>query len=141
MDGRPGALTKSILLDISAGAKRPATDLSLNYNSQETDQDSIVGYGWSRSHPDIEVENKTGSGKGTFGYPQYFVSSIDGELATTTSNNTFRPRVDDNGSFDLYSFATSTDTWTVYDRNGTEYLYGASDQSRFELTSTPATGL
>jgi Resolvase, N terminal domain len=36
-------------------------DVSLIYNSRNTDQDSVVGYGWSLSIPYIERLNKTGS--------------------------------------------------------------------------------
>jgi hypothetical protein len=136
VNGTSGALTETIPLDIPPGRNGLQPDLSLNYNSQNTDQDSLVGYGWSLSIPYIERLNKTES-ENKYANAQYFTSSVDGELATTTSNYTFRARVDDNGSFDLYSFATSTNTWTVYDKNGTEYLYGASDQSRLESTSTP----
>src|SRR5208282_1413862 len=136
VNGKTGALTEVIPLDIPPGRNGLQPNLSLDYNSQNTDQDGIVGYGWTVSIPYIVRLNKTGS-QNMYSNTQYFSSSIDGELATTTSNYTFRPRVDDSGSFDLYSFATSTNTWTVYDKNGTEYLYGASDQSRLESTSTP----
>lgn len=140
VDGTSGALTETIPLDIPPGRNGLQPTLSLNYNSQDTDQDSLVGYEWSLSIPYIEVMNKTGS-ENMYSNTQYFTSSVDGELATTTSDYTFRPRVDDDGSFDLYSFATSTDTWTVYDKHGTEYLYGASDQSRLEFHLHSRAGL
>jgi YD repeat-containing protein len=55
-------------------------DISLVYNSRNTDQDSIVGYGWSLSIPYIERLNKTGS-QDMYGPNAYFSSSLDGELA------------------------------------------------------------
>ena len=46
---------------------------------------------------------------------------------------TFIVRVD-NGSDNAYSF--SNNTWTVYDKRGTRYLYGSSDSGRQYDTST-----
>ena len=40
----------------------------------------------------------------------------------------------DNGSNNAYTFANNT--WTVYDKNGTRYLYGSSDSGRQYDTST-----
>jgi len=91
VDGVSGALTQSISIDIPPGRNGMQPDLSLNYNSQDTDEGSIVGYGWSLSIPYIERINKTGS-QDLYNNP-YFSSSFDGELtqvgttsiATTTS--------------------------------------------------------
>src|SRR5271168_4307482 len=49
VDGTSGALTQDIPLDIPPGRNGLQPDLTLDYNSQDTDQDSIVGYGWSLS--------------------------------------------------------------------------------------------
>ena len=61
VDGATGALTQKIQLDIPPGRNGMQPDLSLIYNSRDTEQDSIVGYGWSLSIPYIERLNKTGS--------------------------------------------------------------------------------
>jgi hypothetical protein len=58
-------------------------DLSLIYNSRNTDQDSVVGYGWWLSIPYIERLNKTGS-QDLYGSNAYFTSSLDGELAVAS---------------------------------------------------------
>src|SRR5262249_3947436 len=103
----------------------PSCCLKLEYNSQDTTNDNIVGYGWSLSIPYIQVLNKIGSQ--TLYTAGYFTSPIDGELATTpTSTNTYIAKTD-NGRFDSYSF--NNNVWTMYDKNGTLYTFGASDQA------------
>jgi hypothetical protein len=46
---------------------------------------------------------------------------------TSTSTTTYRARIDD-GSHTSYSLANNM--WTVYDKNGTRYLYGSDDTGR-----------
>ena len=87
VDGTSGALTQSIPLDIPPGRNGLQPELSLDYNSQATDQDSIAGYGWSLSIPYIERLNKTGS-QTLYGPNAYFTSSLDGELATSALTST-----------------------------------------------------
>ena len=79
VEGPTGAFTQRIPLDIPPGRIGLQPDLSLDYNSQRT-QDGIVGYGWSLSIPYIERLNKTGS-QDMYGPNAYFTSSIEGELA------------------------------------------------------------
>src|SRR5262249_2589801 len=57
----------------------------------------------------------------------YFTSSIDGELATTSTSTTAFGAKIDNGSFNAYSFMNNV--WTMYDKNGTRYTFGASDNA------------
>jgi RHS repeat-associated protein len=83
VDGASGALTQTIQLDIPPGRNGLQPDLSLDYNSQNTAEDSEVGYGWSLSIPYIERLNKTGS-QNMYGPDAYFTSSLDGELATSS---------------------------------------------------------
>ena len=133
VDGSSGALTQRVQLDIPPGRKGVQPDVALVYNSQNT-QDSIVGYGWALSIPYIQRLNKTGS-QDLYGSNPYYTSSIDGELATssTTTPNAYFAKVDD-GSHNSYSL--SSNTWTVYDKNGTRYLYGSTDQARQFATSS-----
>jgi hypothetical protein len=83
VDGSSGALTQHIPIDIPPGRNDLQPNVSLDYNSQST-QDSIVGYGWSLSVPYIERLNKTGA-QDLYGSYPYYSSSIEGELASTTS--------------------------------------------------------
>src|SRR6266849_10695744 len=126
-DGATGALTQTIQLDIPPGRNGVQPDLALKYNSQNT-QNGIAGYGWTVSIPYIQRLNKIGS-QSLYNAP-YFTSSIDGELATTssaTTTMTFSAKVDD-GHFNAYSFANNV--WTMYDKNGTRYTFGASDNAQ-----------
>ena len=61
VDGTSGALVLSLPIDIPPGRNGLQPDLTLDYNSQNTAQDSIVGYGWTLSIPYIQRLNKTGS--------------------------------------------------------------------------------
>jgi hypothetical protein len=60
IDGASGALTEHIAIDIPPGRNQLQPALSLDYNSQNTANDSIVGYGWSLSIPYVERLNNTG---------------------------------------------------------------------------------
>jgi YD repeat-containing protein len=53
--------------------------------------------------------------------------------AAVQSSVGYRARVDD-GSFNSYTF--SNNTWTVYDKKGTRYLYGSDDSGRMYDAST-----
>ena len=59
----------------------------------------------------------------------FFYSSLSGELATTSNASAYISRVD-NGDFLKYSLATSTNSWTVTDKNGTIYIFGSTTASR-----------
>ncbi|MBI5470020.1 hypothetical protein HY968_01725 [Candidatus Kaiserbacteria bacterium] len=137
-EGETGALTQNIKIDIPPGRNGLQPDLSLQYNSQRT-EDNIVGHGWAISIPYIQRLNKTGSQNlyGANGLSQYYSSSMDGELATTTtatSTQTFNAKVD-TGSFNSYSF--SGNIWTVYDKNGTRYLFGSTSQAQQSDSGSP----
>src|ERR1700747_391540 len=90
VDGESGALTQKINLDIPPGRTGLQPNLSLNYNSQDTSEDGIVGYGWSLSIPYIERLNKTGS-ENIYGPAAYFTSSFVGELAIASPAATWSP--------------------------------------------------
>ncbi len=127
VDGASGALTQTIPIDIPPGRNGLQPSLALTYNSQDG-EDSIVGYGWSVSIPYIQLLNKTGS-QNLYNVP-HFTSSIDGELATSsngTTTQTFVARIDD-GHFNSYSLTNNV--WTMYDKNGTRYTFGASDNAQ-----------
>jgi hypothetical protein len=83
VDAATGAFTLSVPLDIPPGRNSLQPDLTLDYNSQRT-QDSIVGYGWQLSIPYIQRLNKTGSQNLFSG--GYFTSSIDGELVSLATS-------------------------------------------------------
>ena len=79
VDGASGAYTQSVPLDLPPGRNGLQPNLSLSYNSQNTDQDDLVGYGWSLNIPYVQRLNKTGS-QDMYGANVVFTSSLDGEL-------------------------------------------------------------
>src|SRR6185369_10289844 len=119
-DAASGALTYSYPIAIPPGRNGLQPSLSLNYNNQNGQHDSIFGYGWSVSIPYIERVNKTGSDK--LYSSSYYNSSLSGEL-TDLGSGSFGSRVD-NGEFLTYTLASSV--WTVKDKNGTVYKFGTN---------------
>ena len=101
VDVASGAFTLSVPLDIPPGRNSLQPDLTLDYNSQRT-QDSIVGYGWQLSIPYIQRLNKTGSQNLYSG--GYFTSSIDGELVSlaTSTPATTSPTILDSLPLSIY---------------------------------------
>jgi hypothetical protein len=57
------------------------------------------------------------------------------QAAGVIPTTTYRPRVDE-GSHNSYTFSTTTNTWTVYDKKGTRYLYGSDNTGRQYDTGT-----
>src|SRR5258705_4109649 len=75
VDGPTGAFTQRVPLDIPPGRNGLQPDISLQYNSQNT-EDGIVGYGWSLPIPYIQRLNKTGS-QDLYSNTPVFTSSLD----------------------------------------------------------------
>ena len=85
VDNTSGAFTLSVPIDLPPGRSGLQPNLSLNYNSQNT-QNGNLGYGWNLSIPYIQRLNKIGSNN--LYNANYFTSSLDGELVTTFSTTT-----------------------------------------------------
>jgi hypothetical protein len=121
-----GSLSYSYPISLPPGRNGLTPDLSLKYSSQPSANTNIVGYGWDFTIPFIERINRTGSDAmlGQF----FFYSSMDGELASSTSG-TYGP-LSETGKFLKYQFSTSTNTWTVTDKRGTNYKFGTTAVSR-----------
>jgi RHS repeat-associated protein len=153
VDGATGAFTQHIAIDIPPGRNGLQPDLSLDYNSQNTDNDNIVGYGWTLSTPYIARLNKTGS-QNLYYSGAYFTSSLDGELisASTTNSSTFSTLVnhlvsywkfdessgnasDSVGSNTLTNQGTATYAAAKINNgiqlNGSSQYFSASDNSTF----------
>ncbi len=132
VDGPTGAFTQRIPIVIPPGRNGMQPDIALEYNSQRT-EDSMVGYGWSLSVPYIQRLNKTGS-QDLYTTSTVFTSSLDGELAKTSATSSqYRARIE-SVSANTYFFANNT--WTVFDKKGTRYIFGSSDSGRqYDVTS------
>ncbi|ANV99357.1 hypothetical protein LMTR13_03350 [Bradyrhizobium icense] len=92
-----------------------------------------IGGSWKTAASSSGSESTTGnaSGSGWFDWALLAVKSAQ----ATSHTSQYLAKVDD-GSFNSYSFASTTNTWTVYDKKGTKYTYGSSDSGRMYDTST-----
>lgn len=124
VDKLSGALTQTLSLTVPKGRNSLQPNLGLSYNSQNF-EDSVVGYGWNVNIPYIERINRTGTQN--LYSETYFTSSISGELASTTTFNEYKPKVEETDSL-VYTFSTTTTggKWTAYDKNGTQYSFGTT---------------
>ena len=83
---------------------------------------------WSRALSAAEVIQLYNAGKGlAYPFPANAASSTPTTAAVATT--TYMGRIDD-GSFRQYTYSASTNSWTMYDKSGTQYLFGASAQSQ-----------
>jgi hypothetical protein len=121
-----GALSLQYPLSVPPGRGQMTPDLRLVYTSNPSPNDSQFGYGWSINIPYIERINRMGVDQ--LYSTNYYNSTMDGELAST-SDSTYGAKFE-NGDFRNYSFSTSTNAWTVTDKNGTTYKFGTTAASR-----------
>ena len=142
IDQNTGALDMTFPLDIPPGRNGLQPDLSLVYNSENAQLGSIFGEGWSLSIPYIARLNKSGVDQlYSTSTLNYFTSSLDGEIvSTTTVTSTGAAYVarTENGTFDQYTFSSSTDSWTMIDKNGTQYVFGSTSSSQQSNPSNAA---
>lgn len=100
------------------------SDLAANLGDGLVDEVGV----WNRVLTTSEVSGLYGSGSG-------LAYSTAAEVATSTSE--YRHRIED-GRFLKYIYANST--WVAYDKNGTRYQFGSTNQAQqFATTSTSTT--
>ncbi len=125
-----GDLVYEYPISIPPGRNGLQPDLKIAYDSQSPSEGSVYGSNWSDNVPYIVRFNKAGVDKlYSTTTSQYFSSSLDRELATTTDATKFVARTDD-GSFRTYTFTSSTNQWLMRDKSGTQYKFGYSTSSR-----------
>jgi RHS repeat-associated protein len=123
-DAFSGALVYTYPLVVPPGRNGMQPDLVLSYNNQNTPEDTLFGMGWSVNIPYIERLNREGSEK--LYTENYFTSSLSGELVDLGSG-AFSAKVE-NGDF--LSYTLSSNVWTVVDKKGVVYTFGASVGAR-----------
>lgn len=125
IDQTTGALVYSYPIETPDGVNGLNPNVKLSYNSQNTKNDSVYGYGWSSNIPYIERVNKHGTEVLYTGAYDDYVSSTFGELVKDTSTH-YVPK----SASDIVDFSFNSNVWTYTDKQGTVYTYGATSASR-----------
>src|SRR3989344_3144860 len=132
-DPMTGAAVYTIPIQAPPGRAGVEPTLSFTYNSGETDNANIAGYGWDIQMPSISRNNKEGVNN-LYDEDDY-VSSFDGELifvSATSGVETYKARFD-SGSFNVYEYDGTG--WEMTAKDGTMYSFGTAPTSQ-QSTST-----
>ncbi len=124
VDENSGALMYQYPITVPLGRNGLQPSIALTYNSQNADDSSIFGHGWSLDIPYIERINKKGTDK--LYTENYFSSSLDSELQSLGSGA--YGAIVENGDFRTY--ALNSNVWTVKDKLGNTYTFGGGAASR-----------
>lgn len=125
-----GALVYGYQLAIPAGRGGMQPDISLSYNSQQNEEGSLFGYGWSLGIPTIERKNVDGLNK--LYASENFTSFMGGDLKKISEDKgitEFGAKID-SGSYLKYEFDSDQSTWTVSDKLGTKYAFGLQSEAK-----------
>ncbi len=131
-DPSTGALLYSYRVGLPEGRNNLTPELALEYNSNSKDSRSYIGSGWEFNIPSIVRINKYGSEQ-MYDHND-FSSSLSGELINI-SGISYSAKVENN---DFLSYTFSNNTWTVYDKDGTRYVFGQSAETRQDDPSDSA---
>jgi RHS repeat-associated protein len=125
-----GALVYEYPLLTPPGRNKIEPDLKLTYSSQDQNNSSIFGYGWSINIPYLERINRKGVDQ--LYSTNLFNSSLSGELVQVASSSNYRAKVE-NGDFLKYEY--SNNSWIATDKFGTTYKFGPDSSSRQDDSS------
>ena len=131
-DSIGGGLSYEFPLQVPKGRGGMTPDLRLQYTSQQGDDSSPFGYGWSINIPYIEHINRKGVDK-LYASDDFFYSTLDGEIASTSASTMYGAKVE-NGDFRKYEYRNAN-TWIVTDKNGLVYKFGTSTASQVASTT------
>ena len=107
-DSIGGGLSYEFPLQVPKGRGGMTPDLRLQYTSQQGDDSSPFGYGWSINIPYIEHINRKGVDK-LYASDDFFYSTLDGEIASTSASTMYGAKVE-NGDFRKYEYRNAN-TW------------------------------
>jgi len=125
VDTQTGSLQYNYSLVIPSGRNGLSPSIEFRYDSNETKNANIAGYGWNISIPTISRLNKYGVN--TLYQKDTFISSVDGELVRSENSNVYIPRIE-NGAFRKYEFENNT--WIITEKDGTKLIFGSSTGAR-----------
>jgi len=134
VDDTTGALSYDYPIAVPPGRNGLQPDLSLGYNSQRNEENSIVGHGWSLNIPSIGRINRFGVDK-LYTNPVYN-SDFDGELVQAATG-TYIVKIEQ-GNFRTYAYSSASNSWVVTDKKGTAFKFGTTASSRLDNATTTA---
>lgn len=126
-----GSLLYSFPINVPQGRNGLTPNISLTYNSSDTNINNILSKGWSLGIPNITRKNKTGTNN--LYTDDNFVSSFDGELVHQGGTK-YVPRTE-NGSFIKYELINNV--WRLTDKSGMKYILGSNSSSRQDNPNDP----
>jgi RHS repeat-associated protein len=121
-----GSLNYQYEITVPPGRNNLTPNLLLEYDSNETSNTSVFGYGWTLSTPHIKRLSKTGVDR-LYASSTIFHSSLDGELVQVGTSTSYRPRVE-NGDFRQYTLINNG--WTILSKDGSRMSLGSTTASR-----------
>ncbi len=127
-----GSASYSKNLYLPPGRNGFTPSLSINYDSGNKSNDSIVGFGWNLSqyyislNPRYGVDKMYETNEFVANTPLDNAEIIDVNL-TDSKHGIYGAKIE--VAFQKYEFL-SNDTWKVTDKNGTQYFYGQTAASR-----------
>lgn len=132
VDINSGALVYSYPIVTPPGRRGMEPHVSLTYNNQNTDEGSVIGFGWTLNLPTIERKNLSGLNKLYLSHD--FSSSLDGDLKEISGSGDeilFGAKID-LGSFSAYTFHDEEEGgwWTVNTKEGMIYTFGLTSASQ-----------
>lgn len=129
-DQATGALVYSFPIEVPPGRNNLQPSLELTYNSQNFDNFNVFGYGWTISIPSIERVNKKDTEK--LYAENFFSSSLSGDLKPVNlfdgTHGQYGAEIE-TGDFLDYQYQTDN-SWLVTDKQGTQYKFGLTADSR-----------
>ena len=121
-----GAATMSIPITVPPGRKNMQPNIAISYSSNNSN--GLCGVGWAIPINLIQRSTKDGVPKYDNTDTFMFISSGSNAELVNIGNNEYRPNIE--GAFMKYVFSEVDNSWKVYDKSGTKYLFGSTDASR-----------
>ena len=132
-----GSFNYEYPLSIPSGRNSLKPNISLSYNSQGLNKNSVVGFGWNLNVPFIERNNKKGTNLLYANGFEFFASSVSGELSEISGGNLYGAKTE-NGENLKYFFSRYSDLWEVRDKKGYVYIFGATSTSKITNPTDPS---
>jgi len=123
-----GAATMSVAITVPPGRKNMRPNLALSYSSNNPN--GICGVGWAI--PANYIQRSTKDGVPAYDDTDTFIFVSGGSNAglVKIEEGAYRAKIE--SAFMKYLYDNTANTWTVYDKTGTKYLFGPSGASRLE---------